>query len=90
MCDEITSALDVTVQAHVLAVLKRLQRKRGIACVFISHDLAVVSEISHQILVLEGGEVREYRPTHRVIGAPESVYTRKLLSAHGPRQHAAE
>ncbi|MEO0693685.1 MAG: ABC transporter ATP-binding protein, partial [Pseudomonadota bacterium] len=90
LCDQITSALNVTVQAQVLAVLKRLQKDRGIACLFISHDLAVVSEISHQILFLEGGELREYGPTQRVIGAPESAYSRKLLSAHGPRQHAAE
>ena len=89
LCDEITSALDVTIQAQVLALLLRLQEERGLACLFISHDLAVVSEVSHRILVLEGGEIRDYDRTATVIGAPQSAYTAKLLSAHGARATAA-
>ena len=90
LCDEITSALDVTIQAQVLALLLRLQDERGLACLFISHDLAVVSEVSHRILVLESGHVRDYDRTAAVISTPKSAYTAKLLSAHGARATAAE
>ena len=90
LCDEITSALDVTIQAQVLRLLRRLQEERGIACLFISHDLAVVSEISHHVLVLEAGQIRDVGTTAEVIGAPKSAYTERLLSAHGARRQAAE
>ncbi|MEM0906841.1 MAG: ABC transporter ATP-binding protein [Pseudomonadota bacterium] len=81
ICDEVTSALDVTVQASLIALLKRLQRERGIACLFISHDLAVVSDIAHRIMVLERGEVRDYGPRDQVIASPETAYTKMLLDA---------
>ncbi|MEM7695279.1 MAG: ABC transporter ATP-binding protein [Pseudomonadota bacterium] len=81
ICDEVTSALDVTVQSHLIALIKRLQLQRGIACLFISHDLAVVSDMSHRILVLERGEVRDYGPRDHVIASPQTDYTKMLLSA---------
>ena len=81
LCDEITSALDVTIQAQVLALLQRLQQQRGIACLFITHDLAVVSEIADTLLVLEQGQVRDYGPTVDIIANPKTAYTEKLISA---------
>ena len=81
LCDEITSALDVTIQAQVLALLQRLQKQRGIACLFITHDLAVVSEIADTLLVLEQGQVRDYGPTADIIANPQTAYTEKLISA---------
>ncbi|MEO1681259.1 MAG: ABC transporter ATP-binding protein [Pseudomonadota bacterium] len=82
LCDEITSALDVTVQAQVLRLLQRLQDQRGLACLFITHDLAVVSEVADDLLVLEKGTVRDIGPAHDVIANPKSAYTARLLSAH--------
>jgi peptide/nickel transport system ATP-binding protein len=81
LCDEVTSALDVTVQASVLNVMKRLQREYGTTYLFISHDLPVVAEMSDQILVLEKGRIRDYGETTAVLSAPSSDYTRNLLAA---------
>lgn len=81
LCDEVTSALDVTVQSSVLKVMKRLQREHGTTYLFISHDLPVVAEMSDAILVLEGGCMRDYGTTQAVLEAPSSDYTRKLLAA---------
>ncbi len=81
LCDEVTSALDVTVQASVLKVMKRLQREHGTTYLFISHDLPVVAEMSDEILVLEHGCIRDYGATQAVLESPSSDYTRKLLAA---------
>ena len=81
LCDEITSALDVTVQAQVLKQMKRLQQEHNTAYLFISHDLPVVAEMSDQILVLEKGQVRDYADTGTILTNPKSPYTRKLLDA---------
>jgi peptide/nickel transport system ATP-binding protein len=81
LCDEVTSALDVSVQAQVLKLMRRLQREHGTAYLFISHDLPVVAQMSDQILVLENGCVRDYADTETILKTPQSAYTRKLLSA---------
>ncbi|MBD9594840.1 MULTISPECIES: ABC transporter ATP-binding protein [unclassified Ensifer] len=81
LCDEVTSALDVTVQASVLKAMKRLQREHGTAYLFISHDLPVVAEMSDQILVLEKGNIRDYGDTATVLSTPTSDYTKRLLAA---------
>lgn len=81
LCDEITSALDVTIQAQVLALLKRLQDQRGLAILFITHDLAVVSQVAHRLVVLEQGQIRESGETGAILSAPKSAYTAALLSA---------
>jgi peptide/nickel transport system ATP-binding protein len=81
LCDEVTSALDVTVQAQVLKQMKRLQREHKTAYLFISHDLPVVADMSDQILVLEKGQVRDYADTGTILTNPKSPYTRKLLDA---------
>ncbi|MFL6065139.1 MAG: dipeptide ABC transporter ATP-binding protein [Friedmanniella sp.] len=81
LADEPTSALDVTVQAAVLRLLADLQAELGFACVFISHDLAVVNEVSHDVLVLRQGGVVEQGPTAQVLTRPREDYTRRLLEA---------
>ncbi|MDE2793007.1 MAG: ABC transporter ATP-binding protein [Paracoccaceae bacterium] len=81
ICDEITSALDVTIQASVLDLLLRLQDMRGTSFIFISHDLAVIARVSHQIAVLENGNMREFGTRDAVLTAPEHPYTRRLLEA---------
>lgn len=84
LCDEITSALDVTVQAQVLDLMQRLQRERGTSYLFISHDLPVVAQMSDHIMVLERGQIRDYADTAKVLSGQSSDYTRRLLSAFGP------
>jgi peptide/nickel transport system ATP-binding protein len=81
IADEPTSALDVSVQAEVLELFAELQAEHGFACLFISHDLAVVDQVSDQILVLRSGRVIETGPTSRVLTAPAADYTRALLEA---------
>ncbi|MWV49606.1 dipeptide ABC transporter ATP-binding protein [Rathayibacter sp. VKM Ac-2803] len=81
LLDEPVSALDVSVQAQILELLVELQRDLGVAYLFISHDLAVVAEVSHEIVVLNRGRVEEAGSTSRVFGSPEAEYTRTLLAA---------
>ena len=79
--DEPTSALDMTVQVQIVDLLRGLQRKYGLAFLFISHDLRVVRAMSHQILVMRAGEVVEQGPADRLFAAPASDYTRALMAA---------
>ena len=81
IADEPTSALDVSVQAAVLDLLDDLQRRRGFACLLISHDLAVVRRLADTVVVLRDGRVVEQGPTSRVLTDPEDPYTRRLLAA---------
>jgi peptide/nickel transport system ATP-binding protein len=81
IADEPTTALDVTVQAQILALLADLQRQYGLAMLFISHDLAVVGEVAGRVAVLRAGQVVETGPTGRLLTAPEHEYTRSLLAA---------
>ncbi|GAA3861625.1 ABC transporter ATP-binding protein [Saccharothrix violaceirubra] len=81
VADEPTSALDVSVQASVLALLTELQREHGFACLFISHDLAVVDSLAHRVAVLHRGAVVEQGPHHRVLRDPSADYTRRLVDA---------
>lgn len=81
LCDEITSALDVSVQAHVLDLLMALQRKTGTACIFISHDLGVIREVAHRAVVMRNGEVVEAGPTERLFEESHNTYTRHLIAA---------
>lgn len=81
LCDEPTTALDVTVQAQVLALIETLRRERGLTVVFVSHDLAVVSQVCSSIVVMEAGRVVEAGPTTDVVSAPRHPYTRSLVDA---------
>lgn len=82
--DEATGALDVSVQAKVLDLLGGLQRDLGLTYLFIGHDLAVIEQLSHDVLVLRAGESVEYRAAAELFAAPEHEYTRALLAAVPP------
>ncbi len=81
VCDEITSALDVSVQAAVLELLEELRAELGLALLFISHDLGVVAAIADRVLVLEQGIVREEGPVETLLSHSEDEYTRRLIEA---------
>jgi oligopeptide/dipeptide ABC transporter ATP-binding protein len=81
ICDEAVSALDVSVRAQILDLLIELQRELGLAMIFISHDLAVVREVSHRVLVLYLGRVMEEASRDDIYADPRHPYTRALLSA---------
>ncbi len=84
--DESTSSLDVSVQARVLDLLLQLQRDLGLTYLFIAHDLAVVRQMSHDVLVMRAGAAVEYRSAAELFAAPEHQYTRALLDAVPPEQ----
>ncbi len=79
--DEPTSALDVSVQAQIVELLRDLQRRRGVAYLFISHDLRVIRALAHEILVMRAGRVVEAGPARRILEAPQHPYTRALVRA---------
>ena len=81
IADEPTSALDVSVQAVVLELLASLQHELGFACLFVSHDLAVVEQVASQVVVLRQGQVVEAGKTTQVLSAPSDPYTQALVAA---------
>ena len=81
VCDESVSALDVSVQAQVLNLLKRLQEKRGLTYIFISHDLSVVKFMSDMMAVMNAGKIVEFGPSENIYAHPKEDYTRRLIDA---------
>ncbi len=81
IADEPTTALDVTVQAEILRLMKRLQRRCGTSILFITHDFGVVSQMADRLAVMRKGKIVEEGPLREVLGAPSHPYTRQLLAA---------
>jgi peptide/nickel transport system ATP-binding protein len=79
VCDEVTSALDVSVQAIIVELLRRLQRERNLAMLFITHNLALVRSIAQTVVVLSEGSVVEQGPVDQVLERPRNEYTIRLL-----------
>jgi len=81
ICDEAVSALDVSIQAQILQLLKQLQQDSGLSYLFISHDLSVVAEISHRVMVMYLGSVVELASSEKLFSNPQHPYTQQLISA---------
>src|SRR5579862_9005132 len=88
IADEPTTALDVTVQAQILTLLKELQARLGMAMLFITHDLGIVRKLADRVCVMKSGRIVEHGPIERVFSAPEHPYTRALIEAE-PRPDPA-
>ncbi|MBL8561365.1 MAG: ABC transporter ATP-binding protein [Gemmobacter sp.] len=94
IADEPTTALDVTIQAQILELVKELRQKLGMAIIWITHDLGVIAGIADRIMVMYGGQVAEQGPVREVFAQPQHPYTRALLRTipklHGPRSAKLE
>ena len=84
VADEPTSALDVTIQAQIMELLQAMVRERGVALLFVTHDIALVSEYCLRMVVMRGGEVVEKGITAEILERPQHEYTRRLIDAARP------
>lgn len=83
ICDEITSALDVTIQADIMKLLKHIKNNNDVAFLFIAHDIALVSQFCEEIIVLKDGEVVEHNDVLTIVNHPQKPYTKLLLEEYG-------
>ena len=90
ICDEVTSALDVSVQASIVALLADLRAQNGVAMLFVTHNLALVRSIADRVLVLDRGRIVEAGPTARVLDSPADAYTRALVADTPTLEYEAE
>ena len=81
IADEPTTALDVTTQAEILDLIRKLQQSHGMAVLFITHDMGVVAEIADDVLVMYRGKVMERGPVEQIFHAPQDDYTRRLIGS---------
>ena len=81
ICDEATSALDVTVQTEIVALLSRLRRERGMACLFICHDIALAQDFCDRLLVMHKGKIVEEGTPDEIIQSPKQAYTKMLIES---------
>ena len=81
ICDEPTTALDVTIQAQILELIKKIQKERNISCIFITHDLGVVANMADRIAVMYAGKIVEYGTVDEIFFEPKHPYTWALLSS---------
>jgi peptide/nickel transport system ATP-binding protein len=89
ICDEVTSALDVSVQATIVELLRRIQRERQLAMIFITHNLALVRSIAQSAVVLRHGEIAEAGPVEQILGHPADPYTQRLMEDVPKLLHSA-
>ncbi|MCD0502031.1 ABC transporter ATP-binding protein [Bordetella petrii] len=87
IADEPTTALDVTTQAQILALIARIQKEKGMGVMFVTHDFGVVAEIAHRVAVMERGELVEQGPAEQILNSPRHPYTQRLIGAV-PRRRA--
>ncbi|MDQ4136886.1 MAG: ABC transporter ATP-binding protein, partial [Pseudomonadota bacterium] len=90
IADEPTTALDVTTQAEILDLIKKLQQSHGMAVLFITHDMGVVAEIADEVLVMYRGKVMERGPVEQIFHAPQDAYTRRLIGSVVKLERKAE
>lgn len=90
ICDEATSALDVTSQAQIIRLLRRLIEETGLACLFITHDLALLPQLAHRVIVMQEGRIVESGTTREILEEAKAPETRALLSADFFRRYGEE
>ena len=90
IADEPTTALDVTIQAEILKLLKKLQKELNLSILFITHDLGVVAQIADRVAVMQDGNIVELEEAKQLFTAPKHSYTKKLLHDHPYYMHRNE